>query len=45
MQEEQLKFAGAADTVKAVGFYHGGDVIYKLDNAVGTWHEELLQPP
>ena len=39
---EQLPFAGTSDTVKTVGFYHGGDVIYELRQAPGIWHEELL---
>jgi len=44
LQVEQLHFAGTADRVRWVGFYHGGDVIYTLENAPGTWHEQLLLP-
>jgi hypothetical protein len=33
LQDEQLAFAGTADAVRTVGFYHGGDVIYNLENA------------
>lgn len=40
----QLPYAGAVDVVRATGFYHGGDVIYQLEKAPGTWHEELLEP-
>jgi hypothetical protein len=29
LQVEQLQFAGTADRVRWVGFYHGGDVIYR----------------
>jgi hypothetical protein len=39
---EQLQFAGTTDAVKTVGFYHGGDVIYELQQAPGIWHEQLL---
>jgi hypothetical protein len=42
LQDEQLQFAGTMDKVKSVGFYHGGDVIYQLEGAPGTWHEEVL---
>lgn len=39
---EQLRFAGRNATVRKVGFYHGGDVLYWLDDTPGTWHEECL---
>jgi hypothetical protein len=42
LQEEQLRFAGSTDRVRTVGFYHGGDVLYHLEIALGTWHEEVL---
>jgi hypothetical protein len=42
LQDVQLPFAGTIDKVRTVGFYHGGDVIYHLENAPGTWHEEIL---
>jgi hypothetical protein len=44
LDPEQLKYAGTADKVCSVGFYHGGDVLYDLENAPGTWHEEMLDP-
>jgi hypothetical protein len=44
IQDEQLRFAGTRDIVKTVGYYHGGAVIYTLENAVGIWHEQLLDP-
>lgn len=44
LQPEQLAFAGAAATVKSVGFYHGGDPLYNLDDIPGTWHESCLEP-
>jgi hypothetical protein len=42
LQDEQLQFAGTANRVRTVGFYHGGDVIYHLETAPGTWHEGVL---
>jgi hypothetical protein len=45
LDAEQLKFAGTADKVCGVGFYHRGDVVYQLEDAPGVWHEELLGPP
>jgi hypothetical protein len=40
----QIQAAGKVDRVRAVGFYHGGDVLYELEFAPGTWHEECLEP-
>lgn len=40
--EEQLPYAGRDATVRTVGFYHGGDVLYELDDIPGTWHERCL---
>jgi hypothetical protein len=31
------------DTIKGVGFYHGGDVLYELSQIPGTWHEVCLE--
>jgi hypothetical protein len=39
----QLDFAGRATTVKSIGYYHGGDVLYVLHDAPGVWHEQCLQ--
>jgi hypothetical protein len=44
LQPEQMKYAGTQATVKSVGFYHGGDVIYVLESVSGTWHETCLEP-
>lgn len=41
----QLKYAGQVTEVTAVSFYHGGDVLYELKDAPGTWHEECLKWP
>jgi hypothetical protein len=27
-----------------VAFYHGGDVLYTLDDIPGTWHEACMHP-
>lgn len=44
LQPEQLQFASCTATIKSVGFYHGGDVIYQLEQLPGTWHESCLEP-
>jgi hypothetical protein len=41
---EQLAFAGRESTIKSVGYYHGGDVLYVLSDAPGIWHEQCLEP-
>ena len=45
LSEQQLACAGCRTTVKAVGFYHGGDVLYELADLPGTWHEACLRHP
>jgi len=40
---EQIETAGQVDTVTNVGFYHAGDVLYKLQRLPGIWHEECLE--
>ena len=39
---EQLRYAGRDASVRKVGFYHGGDVLYELDEIPGMWHEQCL---
>jgi hypothetical protein len=34
--------AGRRYRVGKVFFYHGGDVLYRLDHAPGIWHEQCL---
>jgi hypothetical protein len=41
---EQLPFAGRQATVPSVGYYHGGDVLYVLNDVPGVWHEACLAP-
>jgi len=43
LRDEQLAYADQPATVKQVGFYHGGDVLYELDGIPGTWHEQVLR--
>jgi hypothetical protein len=41
---EQLEYADRVTTVEDVGFYHGGDPLYKLEGVPGLWHEQCLRP-
>lgn len=43
ISKDQIDAAGKTDSVKSVGFYHGGDVLYQLSEIPGTWHEECLE--
>ena len=45
LSAEQLRFAAHDATVKEVGFYHGGDVLYGLADIPGVWHEACLSRP
>jgi hypothetical protein len=40
---EQLECADRVAIVEGVGFYHGGDPLYKLEGIPGLWHEQCLQ--
>jgi len=41
---EQLEFAGSSARVVSIGAYHGGDILYSLENIPGIWHECCLIP-
>jgi hypothetical protein len=43
LQPDQLNYADQIVEVEAVGFYHGGDVLYKLNGIPGVWHEKSLE--
>jgi hypothetical protein len=42
LQPEQLDYADRVVTIRNIGIYHGGDVIYQLVEAPGVWHEDCL---
>jgi hypothetical protein len=44
LEPDQLAYADRDAVVRGVAFYHGGDVLYKLDRIPGTWHEACLRP-
>jgi hypothetical protein len=44
LEPAQLDSAGKITTVKLIGFYHGGDELYQLEDVPGTWHEHCLKP-
>lgn len=39
---EKLQYAGKIFKVESVGFYFGGNVLYKLEGIEGLWHEQNL---
>jgi hypothetical protein len=43
LESEQLGFAGRVAKVVWLGCYHGGDMIYRLENVPGIWHEQCLE--
>ncbi len=43
LQPEQLDYADQIAEVESVGFYHGGDELYKLNGIPGIWHEQCLE--
>ena len=43
--DEHLTHAGAGSRVQSVGFYHGGDALYTLENLPHLmWHEFSPEP-
>jgi hypothetical protein len=42
---DQLDCSRKIDTVKIVGFYHGGDVLCELSDISGTWRKACLESP
>jgi hypothetical protein len=42
LQPAQLAHAGVAARVASVCFYHGGGVLYELQDIEGLWHEACL---
>ena len=42
LQADQLNYAGRVSKVVSVGFYHGGDELYTLQDLPGVWHEQCL---
>jgi len=43
LKPEQLGYADQIAEVESVGFYHGGDELYKLKNIPGIWHKQCLE--
>lgn len=43
LQPEQIDYADQIAEVESVGFYHGGDELYKLKGVPGIWHEQCLK--
>lgn len=43
LTEDQLRFASNEALVAEVGFYHGGDPLYRLEGVPGVWHEACLR--
>jgi len=42
---EQLAYADQKAKVKGVGAYHGGDMVYTLEDIPGLWLEQCLREP
>jgi len=44
LEPEQLEYAGSIAKVEKSYMYHGGDILYKLEDIPGLWHEQCLEP-
>ena len=44
LEPNQLDYANNTAEVESVGFYHGGDELYRLKGIPGIWHESCLRP-
>ena len=45
LRPEQLIYADRKAKVKAVAAYHGGDMVYTLEDIPGLWLEQCLREP
>jgi hypothetical protein len=43
LEPEQLPFAGRTAKVRKISMYHGGDILYELENVPGIWHQHHLE--
>lgn len=43
LEAAQLPHAGQVARVAEIGYYHGGDVLYRLEDVPGFWHESCLE--
>jgi hypothetical protein len=43
LRKDQLELHDVEAVVEDVGFYHGGDELYKLKGLPGVWHEQCLK--
>jgi hypothetical protein len=43
LKPEQLSHADQISEVESVGFYRGGDELYKLKGISGIWHKQCLE--
>ena len=43
LQPDQLRYSGRKAKVSNVGFYFGGDELYRLKGIPGVWHEICLE--
>ena len=44
LQPEQLNYSDQFAEVESIGFYHGGDKLYKLKGIPVVWHLRCLFP-
>jgi len=42
LRPDQLEYADRVATVVDVGWYHGGDPVYKLEGIPGLWLDQCL---
>jgi hypothetical protein len=43
LQSEQLRYARQLAVVEDIGYYHGGDPLYRLHDVPELWHECCLR--
>jgi hypothetical protein len=43
LTEDQLAFAGTETNVTSVEYYHGGEILLRLNGIPGRWHEECVE--
>lgn len=41
---EQIEYADRTARIAEIGYYHGGEPLYRLEGLPGVWHEPCLAP-
>jgi hypothetical protein len=44
LETRQMAYAGQSAKIANSFMYHGGDILYELEDVPGVWHQQVLSP-